>query len=300
MTLDFLHFIVADIHFAIGANDTEELKTLLPSYAPFHVPLYKDKPLTFVAEIKNQAVPFSPEGNELGQFDCGGAIHGVYRTNDGYKIIIHSPEGQVTCAMMCNNGFSRCTLSLFGNQSMQRFGLGNAMMIAFAFSAAAKNVILVHASVVVKENIGYLFLGKSGTGKSTHSKLWLTHIDGTKLLNDDNPAVRITDDGVIKVYGTPWSGKTPCYINEEYPVGAFLRLEQYPENIIRRESAIHAFASVLSSCSVMIWDKPSYGNIIKTVEKTVGKAPVFYLKCLPDKAAALLSYDTIKYRHAEE
>ena len=56
-----------------------------------------------------------------------------------------------------------------------------------------------------------MLLGKSGTGKSTHSRLWLKYIPDTKLLNDDNPAVRIMDNNTIMIYGTPWSGKTPCY-----------------------------------------------------------------------------------------
>ena len=73
-------------------------------------------------------------------------------------------------------------------------------MIAFAFSGAQKDLLLIHASVTMKDGKGYLFLGKSGTGKSTHSQLWLKHIPGTELLNDDNPAVRLINDEVI-VYG---------------------------------------------------------------------------------------------------
>ncbi len=53
-----------------------------------------------------------------------------------------------------------------------------------------------------------MFLGESGTGKSTHSRMWLENIEGSTLLNDDAPAVRISADGTT-AYGTPWSGKTP-------------------------------------------------------------------------------------------
>ena len=165
-------------------------------------------------------------------------------------------------------------------------------MIAFAFSGIQKNLLLIHASVTMKDGKGYLFLGKSGTGKSTHSQLWLKHIPGTELLNDDNPAVRLINDEVI-VYGTPWSGKTPCYKNKQVPIGAFVKLEQYPENIIRREPPLKAFATLLTSTSSMLWDKPLYEKICNTVSAIAMRAPLFHLRCKPDEEAARLSFTNV-------
>ena len=87
---------------------------------------------------------------------------------------------------------------------------------------------------------GFLFLGKSGTGKSTHCKLWLNNFEDADLLNDDNPALRILPDGKVYVYGTPWSGKTPCYRPLRRLAGGFLRLEQAPKNEISRLHPVHA------------------------------------------------------------
>ncbi|MBO6066250.1 MAG: transposase, partial [Lachnospiraceae bacterium] len=84
--------------------------------------------------------------------------------------------------------------------------------------------LLMHASVTMHAGKGYLFLGKSGTGKSTHSQLWINNIEGCELLNDDNPVLRVEDDGSVRVYGSPWSGKTPCYRNLDVPVGAIVDL----------------------------------------------------------------------------
>jgi len=290
--LKTLHFIVADCDFTIKTTEAARIKRLLPSYAPF----YTEKPGSdsiLVAEIINGEVSTDSAGEELGQFDCGGTNHGVYRLKDGYKFVISNPGNQFCSAMIANSDFSHCTISTFGNEPDQRFGLGNAMMIAFAFSAARHNVLLMHASVTTHNGKGYLFLGKSGTGKSTHSSLWRKHIPGAGLLNDDNPALRTGEDGSVTVYGTPWSGKTPCYRNKKMPVGAITRLEQWPENIIHREERLRAFASVLSSCSTMVWDAPSYKAIADTVSKVAMAVPVFYLKCLPDEAAARLCHQTI-------
>lgn len=291
--MEKLYFKVAGLTFTIEAETANEIKRLLPSYAPFNIKPTDTTPALQVT-LKPGAVDADPVGEELGQFDCGGTNHGIYRIDSGYKIVISTIEGHLASAMVTNADFSACTISVFGDLSDQTFGIGNAMMIAFAFSAAYYDTILMHASVTMNNGFGYLFLGKSGTGKSTHSKLWINNIDGCELLNDDNPAVRFTEDGKAIVYGTPWSGKTPCYRNLQVPIGAFVRLEQFPGNVISKESPLQAFASILSSCSTMMWDKPSYEHITNTVEKVVTHTPVFYLKCLPNAEAARLSYSTIR------
>lgn len=290
--MESLYFKVAGLCFAMHAESAAFLKSLLPSYAGFHV-RQKPSELVLNVTVKDGLVSGEAEGEELGQFDCGGTNHGIYRYADGYKILISNVDGTLSSAMTTDARFTECKVSVFGDENDQRFGLGNAMMIAFAFSAAYYDTLLMHASVTMNGGRGYLFLGKSGTGKSTHSSLWRKFIPESDLLNDDNPAVRVMPDGTAIVYGTPWSGKTPCYRNLQMPVGAFVRLEQYPENIIAQEKPLQAFASVLSSCSAMIWDKESYARLTRTAEGVVKAVPVYYLRCRPDEEAALLSYNTI-------
>ena len=233
-----------------------------------------------------------PEGEEVGQFDCGGCNHGVYRMEDGYKMFVSNPEGQLCCTFIAQKQFRQCKATMFGTPEQGSFGLNNAIMIMFAFAGAMQGILLMHASVPMLNDKAYLCLGKSGTGKSTHCKLWLKHVEGTDLLNDDNPAVRYLD-GKAYIYGTPWSGKTPCYRNLRKECGAFLRLQQYPGNIIKKHNPLQGFASILSSCSTMIWDKPSYNAICDTVSKIASITASYHLRCKPDKDAARLSYNTI-------
>ena len=153
----------------------------------------------------------------------------------------------------------------------------------------------MHASVIKKDGKGYLFQGKSGTGKSTHSGLWLKHIPGCELLNDDNPIVHFNrETGEATVYGSPWSGKTPCYKNDSVPVGAFVRLEQAPMNEIQRESPARAFASLLPSCSNLKEVRELNNGVIETVKYLAAHTPVYFLKCLPDREAAEVCFNTIK------
>ncbi len=173
------------------------------------------------------------------------------------------------------------------------FGLNNALMLMFTLSTADKMTLEMHASVTVDEGTGYLFLGKSGTGKSTHSRLWMDNIPGTSLLNDDNPVVRVMPDGSVRVFGTPWSGKTPCYINADYPAGGFVQLNQYKENRIRPMELFEAYSSLYSSSSGMKMDERMSDLLHLTLEKVLEKVPCWYLDCLPDAAAALLCHKTI-------
>ncbi len=289
-----LSFRVADLGFRLVFNDIDDARPLLPSYAPFYVKAQEPEAEMLTLTVAENFCDFTAEGEEVGQFDCGGINHGIYRQAvGGYKILISNVEGGAACAMTTTADFSRCEATLFGDDDNRRFGLNNGIMIAFAFAGAHHDIVLMHSSVTMYKDHGYLFLGKSGTGKSTHSRLWRKYIPGTDLLNDDNPAVRTFNDGRVIVYGTPWSGKTPCYRNLSLPIGAFLRLEQHPENIIERDSKLKAFASILSSCSTMIWDKPSYDAILATVNRIATNVPAFYLKCRADEEAAQLSRRTI-------
>lgn len=264
----------------------------LASYFPFKTQK-DDEPLLKMTVTSQQA--FTEKRAEIGQFDCGGHNFGVYRSQDGaYQFEISNERGVLCGLLYASPDFRNCLLSFVGTVSEEcQFALNNALMITYAFASAPYRTVLMHASVVRHDGYGYLFLGRSGTGKSTHSRLWLKHIPSTELMNDDNPVVRVVD-GTVKVYGSPWSGKTPCYRNVVAPAGGFVQLEQRPENTIRRESVLESFASLLPSVSSMKWDKPIYMAICDTISDIIRLVPVYHLGCLPDEEAARLSYSTLK------
>ena len=178
------------------------------------------------------------------------------------------------------------------SERIAEFAISNAMMLLYTFCTSPYQTLMVHASVIRNDGLGYMFLGRSGTGKSTHSCLWLKHIPGSVLLNDDNPVIRVID-GLAYVYGTPWSGKTPCYKNESVPLKAVVRLSQAPYNKIARFAPLQSFASLMPACSCMRWDSASVSALHKTVEKVITVVPGYGLECLPDEAAAVLCYSEV-------
>lgn len=294
-----LYFNVARHQYCIEfLDDNAPYKQLIPTHAPFLVKNAKedDDAQLFRVTIGKGLVADNMEGLEMvGEFDCGNCMHHVARIPEGgYRILIHNCDGRLAACLQTNADFTQCQIAPIGDDIVnQRFGIDNSIMIVFAFSAAYHHTLLMHSSVPVKDGKGYLFQGKSGTGKSTHCELWLKHIAGTERINDDNPVVRVLENGEAWVFGSPWSGKTPIYKNVGYPIGGFLRLHQAPHNKIRRMAKLEGFASILSSCSTMIWDKPSYNGICDTISLVAGKVGCYDLECLPDQAAAELSYSTM-------
>ena len=163
-----------------------------------------------------------------------------------------------------------------------------ALKMMYDLATAGKDTLHVHAAVVSCGGKGYLFLGPSGTGKSTHAQLWIKHIGGTVLVNDDNPVVR---DGVV--YGSPWSGKTPCYRNVSVPIGGIVMLSQAPYNKIRRLSGIEAYVDLAESVGGKIWDSRIAEGLHQAENRLAQTIPMWHLECLPDEEAARLCHDTI-------
>ena len=280
------------VEFCEAHNDA----SLLPSFKAFELSdeeVAGQQPALVVTV--DDGFDFVVMGQEVGQFDCGGCNHGVYLLEDGsYQFVVSDVKGQVCSLVQSNPDFSRCKVALRGETFAQRnYGLNNAMMMAYAFCFSEQGTLLVHASVIRKDGYGYLMTAPSGTGKSTHTFLWYKNIPGCDLMNDDNPIVRIVD-GKAVIYGSPWSGKTPCYRNIQAPVGAIVRIQQRPQNEIRRMAAVEAFSTLLPAVSCMKWDRRVYKGVCNTVSAVVGTVGVYELGCLPDADAAHLCYKTVR------
>ena len=179
------------------------------------------------------------------------------------------------------------------NPDQTLYALNNAAMLMYAMATSRKKTALFHSSVVEHLGRAYMFLGKSGTGKSTQSQLWIKYIPETQLVNDDNPVVRVNDDGTATVYGSPWSGKTPCYRNVSYPIGGIVKLEQAPKNHIRRLKGIEAYAELVPSISGKRWDKALADGLHETENALIMNVPMWHLDCLPDEEAARLCFGNI-------
>ena len=288
------HYRVGGHLFRVQYKTQDCDDSLIPSSRPFLVQEVDGvEPLLFELTVDNDFV-YEGGREEVGQFDGSGNNYGVYLLPDGgYEIEMSNPAAVLCGCMYADKDFSRVTVRLLADDFNNRnFALNNALMMAYAFAAADKQTLLLHASVIRKDGYGYLMTAPSGTGKSTHTFLWYKNIPGSDLMNDDNPVVRILD-GTPIIYGTPWSGKTPCYRNVEAPLGAITRIDRADKNFVEALSPIEAFASVLPSCSSMKWDSDIYSSICDTVTRIIETTGIYILHCLPDKESAEACYKAI-------
>lgn len=272
------HYEVAGHAFAVS-GEGEDL-ALMENYAPFAA---DGQPSVFSLSIERGAAPSFTE--ELRQEDEGQVIV-CGRTADGQPVFEFVWAGATAGWLVCTADYREGRLATTGSHT--KLAIDNALMVLYALATAGSGTVLFHAAVVSHGDRAYMFLGPSGTGKSTHARLWLKHIDGTELMNDDNPVVRIGADGRATVYGSPWSGKTPCYRNVSRELGAIVLLSQAPFNKIRRLGGLEAYAALVPSISGKRWDERIADGLHQTENALASTVPTWHLQCLPDEEAARL------------
>lgn len=267
--------------------------SLIESLVPFRIKKPSER-LFFHLTVDDDLKPAEHQKRDrIREFETGNGNTTVdHLANGGYQYIIKDLKENSCCLLQTNNNFSDCRCALNGNYDMRSFGLNNALMLIFAFAGSFKQTLLIHASLVRHKGYGYAFIAKSGTGKSTHVSLWLKHIPECDLMNDDNPIVRILD-GKAYIYGSPWSGKTPCYRNIKAPLGAITRIDRADINSVEKLNPIESFASLLPSCSSMKWDKEIFNNVCNTITKVIETTGIYVVHCLPNREAAIICHDSI-------
>jgi hypothetical protein len=216
-----------------------------------------------------------------------------------YFFTIENPAGIKLIELAMDTGSPVVICSLNLSQDANNYILTNtnilkfSMWISTSFAGIPKQICTIHSSVIVFNEQAIMFLGESGSGKSTHTKLWLQHIPDSFILNDDSPVLCI-EDGKPYVFGSPWSGKGKCYINERYPVAALVRLKQNPANKIDLLNKLESFGALYPSFPpAFLKDEYLEENICTIISKVIATTPVYKLLCLPDKDAAMLVWETV-------
>ena len=275
------HYKVAGHTFAVSGK--AELFEQMGNYEPFECE--GGEPL-FSLTIECGVVPEYTEVYPLKK--RAGIIYG--RTASGNEVYDVVVRAKSEACLICSKDYSEGRIIMTGDISTKMRDL--SLMIMYTLATAGSDTLVLHAVVVSCEGKGYIFLGPSGEGKSTHAQLWLKHFEGTELVNDDHPVVR---NGVV--YGSPWSPITPCYRNVSYPISGFVRLSPAPYNKIHRMSGIEAYLNLYCSDLGRIGDSSIAKNIDECLHQTEDKLaqtiPMWHLECLPDEEAARLCHDTI-------
>ena len=166
------------------------------------------------------------------------------------------------------------------------------MGTAFNVKLLEYNGMFLHSSTVVVDGKAYSFSAPCGTGKSTHTSLWIKLFgDKAFILNDDKAAYRLID-GRYYAFGTPFSGKHDINANTSAELAGICFIEQAKENSMERMDIDEAVPLIFSQTL-----RPS--NVQRTmmlcdfIDELIKRVPIYKLKCNMDIEAAELAYATM-------
>jgi len=291
-----IYYTVADLQLVVTLPKECDESVILPNFTSFRADKSLDLHTSCHIYISYVDLEFDHQSaNLLSDISIvWGDRFTFYETEEYYWTLIqYSSDKSKHWKMRSSKDFTVNTIYCGQFDNIKNNFISWYCMVAFAQSSLLHKCVLIHASVVINDKYGYAFLGKSGTGKSTHSRLWIEFNNGFKLLNDDNPAIRIVD-GDVRVYGTPWSGKTPCYISDMRPLKGFVRLKQAPYNRFEIRKNKEALLALLPSCSAIRWNLTLYSTLVNTLIELISAVRVGELECLPNEHAAKLCYEELK------
>lgn len=310
-----LYFEIAKHLFVVESPDKVLTKKMLPSFHPFIINnglgINEDSKtqinmgaskniISNKSKSLNNKILFTFSGNKkiltpkiepVEKMDFEGVEFNVYHVVGGTTISMKI--GERIHYMFAANDYKQfhTDLTLINEDESQYILF--LLRAAYGMAAVNKQTIKIHASVTEKEGRALIFLGKSGTGKSTHSRLWREFVPGCRLLNDDEPIVRLHDDGSVRVYGAPWSGSTPCYINDSAEVAAFVHLYQSSENKLTKLNGIQSFTSLYQSSALLRSDKKGRETSFNLITEILDKVPYYRLDNRPDREAVSLTKSLI-------
>lgn len=286
-TADKLTLRIAGFYFSVEGKAIVRTLRTMDGFQPFlNSPANNEKLLFTFRPARD---PYAGETEIFHRFETEGVDCSFFRTPSGYGLSMFPNDGKEPFVWFYDPRTHTIDFQGEADPAVLRFSLWQA----FGTAVLELSVTAIHSSAVQYRGRAVLFLGESGTGKSTHTRLWLENIGGATLLNDDSPFLEAGKTG-IKAWGSPWSGKTPCYRDEEYPVAAVVRLGQAPENRIRLLKTTEAIGALLPSFPPSFaYEERTSDLLSEILSRIIGQVPVYHLECLPDADAARLSFETI-------
>jgi hypothetical protein len=152
----------------------------------------------------------------------------------------------------------------------------------------------LHSSAVVLNNEAFVFTAPSGTGKSTHSKLWVDTFQGsTFILNDDLPILKPVREKMF-IYGSPWAGQNHLQVNDKAEVSSICFIEQASENWVNRIDSIEALPLLMRQLYILNQDSSTPSTLLHFLDRLFQDVPMFRMGCTISKESVFLAYRVLK------
>lgn len=281
------YYSVAGFIFGLILPAGQDVEELLPSLRSFQRTDVGNEPQLFTFHAEG-SMPTAQDRERLLEESLTDLGHmRLWQCACGYCMEVRDEASQCWHVLYAQADFGRVWATLCWADPQVGSVLSAMLRASLSQALLPHGALSVHAAAVVLGGVAYLFMGKSGTGKSTHARLWMKRYPDCMLLNDDNPVLRL-QDGRVWAYGTPWSGKTPCYRPLCFPVRGIVRLYQAQANRYVLCQDVQAFAALLPGCSVVPGRHQLYQQMTGTLTQVAMLVRVGLLECLPDDEAACL------------
>jgi hypothetical protein len=217
-------------------------------------------------------------------FDSGGSYR-IYRQADKYLV----PLGPGECTRLAtfDLGFTHVEVYYsFPKGAGESPGLLTAYLfehpldqLALINYLAQGRGALLHSCGLICENLGWLFVGMSGAGKSTIGKIW--QAAGEKILGDDRIILR-RQNGFLRIYGTPWPGELGISSPDSAPLKNIFFLEKSSRNFIRPLPPMEAVTRLVACSFSPLYNKKGMEFILDFFSQVIVDTPCYELGFVPE------------------
>lgn len=202
-----------------------------------------------------------------------------YLSDEKPVIFARADDGDISCSME-KSGISRDAAESF------------AVYKSVADQLSRFDRLVFHGAAITYEERGYLFSAPSGTGKTTHIKLWKKcFADKVDTINGDKPIISAERDGIY-IHGTPWAGKEGWNQNSSAPLNGICFIRQSAENRIKRLSPDKCLGMILPQVYIPK-ESGAAGETLELLDRILKNVPVYMLDCDISEEAVKCSFEAM-------
>lgn len=208
----------------------------------------------------------------------------IIMENDAYYIIFYPDSQKLLECHLKKEGDLAIFYCLPPFDDTLRLEIFHAIRFVYLFLAPTKNLFAIHSASILYQNKAWLFSGRSGTGKSTHTNLW-SQLFETPILNGDVNLIGLENETAI-VYGIPWCGTSGIYTTKSYPLGGIVFLKQCPTDEILLLADADKTLFTMQRMITPTWTKYMLSKNLNFAKRLSKLVPIFCFGCTPNSSAA--------------
>lgn len=221
-----------------------------------------------------------------------------YRTEDGNDNVLYYDivSGSIISKVSFSPDYSSVKILAYNVKNIYDIGSDYYLLNLFdnmmRYCMQMHSSFVFHSSAIGCSDGGVVFSAVSGTGKSTHTSLWLREFSDAYIVNDDSPIIRLEKSGDVNLCGTPWAGTTGINTNTIIPLKAIVFLERGEKNSIEEIAPIKSVSRFMAGVSPAL-NAEMLRESFDTLNKILSRVPSYVLRCNMEPKAAHVAREKI-------